>query len=281
MIDAEGLRVAVLTRGTPRGADYSWFPEALTPNARDRWRRLTSFEDPTLICEISEEGVALELSGLPTGRRDDVGTQIVNTLAVACPLDRASGIVPGLVDIWLDLASAVPTSDGDRLLALADDFDTDGQLAEGLAPGLRNLLDGASPRTNGGVPDAARSWLGDLGREEHRQAFSASVRSMLRDGAGTAAVLNLVASTRDITRALAEFESCLVVLGVQTEAYDGDLRPLIWDPQPLISTGVEVRSVSGSTGPGAEGLPANGSNIARCSDAVWRRLARLRSRRPW
>lgn len=240
MTPIDGLTVAVLTRGSARGADYRWSPKAPEFSHRDAWNRLTSVQEHSLLCEIRGEIATLELTGLTTGRNDDVGSIVVNSLGITCGLSSASRLLPGVVQVWLDLASGKSTAQVDGLLVLADQVDGDLSPRHGLEAAIVALASEVEPAEGSSASLPATSWLGDLSLFDHRTMFLRELRSMLREGQGTVGVINLVASAQEVSGVMAKPDGKLVVLGVDTDAIDGVLRPLHWAQVPAVRPEGEV-----------------------------------------
>jgi hypothetical protein len=224
--------VHVQTRGRPRHRDYGFLgagPE------RPWWRAYaehTAFERPTVLVESDGRGHRAYLSGIPSARRDAVGTVIRYTLVVehngidgdgdsggAAPdptgvvalvhcwlADQDAGVVPGAGRLARALDAAFPEDEVERMLAAADAVPA-ADVRRRVAAAVRAL-----PGPPGGPPPPERGpdWLGDPAAPAARAAFVQRVADLVVEGRpGRALLLNLVGSAVD-------------------------LAPLLDDPRPLV-----------------------------------------------
>jgi hypothetical protein len=222
------------TRGRERHRDYQFVgPAPATTWWRD-YADHTTFERPTVLVQSDGRAWQAYLSGIPSGRRDAVGTVIRYTVvAEGGPGDAdpepdalGTGDVLALVSNWLAdqalprgvgrvsaaLDQAFPEPDVERLLTAepARSGDPDPIAAEvgrrlGAALHELRLPD---PGEAGPVPNG---WLADLSRTDAQAAFLQRVDGMLTGEPGRALVLNLVGSAADLA-ALIEDPRPLAVL---------------------------------------------------------------------
>jgi hypothetical protein len=226
--------VHVQTRGRPRHRDYGFLGAG--PD-RPWWRAYaehTAFERPTVLVESDGRGHRAYLSGIPSARRDAVGTVIRYTLVVEhsgidsgidggsggaapdptgvvalvhCWLgDQDAGAAPGAGRLARALDAAFPEDEVERMLAAADAVPA-ADLRRRVAAAVRAL-----PGPPGGPPppEHGPDWLGDPAAPAARAAFVQRVADLVAAGRpGRALLLNLVGSAVD-------------------------LAPLLDDPRPLV-----------------------------------------------
>lgn len=222
------ITAAVQTRGRVRSADYAFLGEA---PQHPWWRAYgghTTFEHPTILLVSDGGGWDAFLSGIPSRRRDAVGTTIRFTLVLGGGSAEA-GPVLALVGAWLaDLAgaghavgdaldAAFPEADVERLLATPDSTEVRRRVLDAVAqvhagpatpdPQPRGLLSASDGAAN--LPD---DWLWSVDRLEARATFVERAGEILDGSAGRALLLNLVGSPADLASLLADPRP-LAVLG--------------------------------------------------------------------
>lgn len=222
----------VNTRGRVRHRDYD-FLCAAPPEAW--WRGYaghTTFERPTILVESDGERHRMYLSGIPSARRDAVGSTIRYTVVVEDgPDDRGEGpaglrpsgarspeaaradhrSLVGLVAWWL--ADQDPADGGRRVSAALDAAFPEPDVEQWLTgPGdaaevrrrLLQAIRSLPPPVREEVPDTPPDWLGGLGAPRARAAFLERVDELVADRPGRALVLNLVDSPADVAGLLAD-----------------------------------------------------------------------------
>lgn len=228
----------VNTRGRERHRDYQFVGPAPPSSWWRAYADHTTFEHPTVLVQSDGTGWQAYLSGIPSRRRDAVGTVIRYTVvlegvadgeaeppAALVPSARvlSTGDVLALVAAWLDdqdasgagrvsavLDAAFPEPDVERLIATgpqATATDSGAEVSRRLA-GALSKLELPSPAEPEPAPEA---WLADLGRATARTAFVQRVDELLAGHPGRALVLNLVGTPADLA-ALVDDPRPLVVL---------------------------------------------------------------------
>ena len=185
----------LMTRGTPRRLDYRF----LGAGPVERWWRPVQdwvvLEQPeVIVC-----GRSLLISGIPSVRRDAIGTAIRYTLVVddveralarslaAAGLDRAGRArLGGLLDAgfpadWVDAA-------------LGDTAPSDADVAHRLAPALAAFGDDAPAVAH--HPVRHRSWVGALDDDEAVAAFLDRVTRLADGEPGWAFTTSAIASVK-------------------------------------------------------------------------------------
>jgi hypothetical protein len=214
--------VHVQTRGRPRHRDYGFLgagPE------RPWWRGYaghTAFERPTVLVESDGAGYRAYLSGIPSARRDAVGTVIRYTLVVEEDGVGAPAVPPvdvvALVRCWVAeqaagaltraLDGAFPQDDVERMLAAAEPVAA-ADVRRRVVSAVRAL---PGPEPSGAGDVAERDWFADAASAAAREAFVRRVGELVVDGRpGRALLLNLVAAPADLT-ALLDDASPLAVI---------------------------------------------------------------------
>jgi hypothetical protein len=206
------------TRGRERHRDYQFVGPAPPTSWWREYADHTTFERPTILVQSDGPDWQAYLSGIPSRRRDAVGTVIRYTVIAENAPDRvgAAGLGTGdilaLVANWLSdqdlgrgagrlsdvLDAAFPEPDVERLIASELD-ESDGVEVQGrLVGALRELRlpVGADP------PEPADDWLADLSGPAARAAFVQRVDELLGGRPGRALVLNLVGTAADLSALL-------------------------------------------------------------------------------
>ena len=220
------------TRGRERHRDYQFVGPA-PPTAW--WRGYadhTTFERPTVLVQSDGRDWQVYLSGIPSRRRDAVGTVIRYTVVVEGVSESAAeqpgfqepaagalgtGDVLALIATWLSdqdltrdagqvsaaLDAAFPEPDVERLLAAdpgTPDRDDGADVSRRLVGALHQLrLPNAIE-----LDPAPEAWLADLGQPAARAAFVQRVDALLAGQPGRALVLNLVGTAADLTALAAD-----------------------------------------------------------------------------
>ena len=213
------ISAAVQTRGRTRGADYAFLGEA----PENPWWRTyggyTTFEHPTILLHSDGECWEAFLSGIPSRRRDAVGTTIRFTLVLSGSAAEA-GPVLALIGAWLgdivgtghvvaDALDAVfGEPDVERLLANPDDSDVEGRVLD--------LLTALPPGPTVAAAASPPDWLWTLEVPEARDAFLLQAGELLDGHAGRALLLNLVGSPTDVEPLLRDPRT-LAVLGMDLD----------------------------------------------------------------
>jgi hypothetical protein len=208
--------VFVQTRGRPRHRDYDF----LGVGPGEPWWRAyaghTAFERPTVLVESDGAGYRVYLSGIPSGRRDAVGTVIRYTVVLRADGDGPPALPPdgvlALVGCWLedqagpDLARGVgavsraldaqfPEDEVERMLAATRPV-APAEVRDRVLAAVAAL---PPPATGGTGEDAPADWWGDAGAPAARAAFGERTARLLTGGvAGRALLLNLVGSAVDL-----------------------------------------------------------------------------------
>ena len=205
------MTVHLQTRGRPRHRDYAF----LGGGPEQPWWRAyaehTAFERPTVLVEADAAGYRAYLSGIPSARRDAVGTVIRYTVvldATAEDADLPPEAVLALVSCWLadqaadGCAGAVsraldaqfPEEEVERLLGATEPA-APAEVRRRVAAAVESL---AGPGAGSADRDAPRSWMGDAGAQPARAAFVARVAELVHGTPGRALLLNLVGSADDL-----------------------------------------------------------------------------------
>lgn len=192
------MQLHLQTRG--RTSDYGF----LGTSPPEKWwlafRDLTSFEEPTIIVVGNGSEWRCYLSGIPSARRDRVGTQIRYTVVASGERDGPDDIAR-LVSAWLrDVAGDSPSGAVQRALDSAfGEVDVE-RLLDGLSGAnqpeveqrLRSALEFLRPAHLPEPRDVPASWIGTIAVAGATAAFDARVLAIVGAGrAGVAALLNL------------------------------------------------------------------------------------------
>lgn len=219
MVAAEpATAVFVQTRGRPRHRDYDF----LGAGPGEPWWRAyaghTAFERPTVLVESDDTGYRVYLSGIPSGRRDAVGTVIRYTVVLRAAADGPPAVpadgVLALVRSWLDdqagpdvhrgvgavsraLDAEFPEDEVERMLG-ADRPVAPAEVRDRVLAAVATLP--PAPPLGGGDPGAGPAhWWGDAAAPAARAAFTERTARLLTAGlAGRALLLNLVGSPADL-----------------------------------------------------------------------------------
>jgi hypothetical protein len=208
--------VFVQTRGRPRHRDYDF----LGGGPGEPWWRAyaghTAFERPTVLVESDGVGYRVYLSGIPSGRRDAVGTVIRYTVVLRADGDGPPAVPPDgvltLLGCWLDdqagpdlargagpvsraLDAQFPEDEVERMLAAARPV-APAEVRDRVLAAVA-ALPPATPTD--AVDGDLTDWWGDAGAPAARAAFRERTARLLTGGvAGRALLLNLVGSAPDL-----------------------------------------------------------------------------------
>jgi hypothetical protein len=281
--------VHVQTRGRPRHRDYGF----LGAGPEQPWWRAyaghTAFERPTVLVESDGAGYRAYLSGIPSTRRDAVGTVIRYTLVVEESGGGAPAVGPSdvvaLVGCWVaDQAGAERAVPGGLSRALDAAFPEDEiermlAAAGSVAPVDVQRRVAAAVRALPGPPPAGRDaterdWLGDAASTPAREAFVRRVGELVVDGRpGRALLLNLVGSAADLT-ALLDDGRPLAVLAPDIAA--AGPTPLGRGRGPVVGAGKAPAAAAPRTSPAASAtLPVPTRRTGRAKARLWTVLAPL------
>jgi hypothetical protein len=214
-----------MTRGYPRGLDYRFLgdapPEPWWTPLRDR--ELVNLERAELIAHGTGAGLGLLISGIPSARRDVIGTPIRYTLVVdelgAAEIDAKLVrrlVLAGLRDadrqaLGRALDAVFDQAKVDEMLGSTGDTAHVGDvvtevLAKGWGAGdAAPLADG--PET--GQADAGGSWAGPADHEQARLDFLGRVAALAAGGQGFAFTSGTLATEAGVRDALAELSATL------------------------------------------------------------------------
>jgi hypothetical protein len=209
-VEPMAASVFVQTRGRPRHRDYDFLGDG---PGEPWWRAYaghTAFERPTVLVESDGTGYRAYLSGIPSGRRDSVGTVIRYTVVLRSvgdgpPVVRPAGVL-ALVGCWLDdqaaggvgvvsraLDAEFPEAEVERMLATTDPV-APGEVRDRVLAAVAAL-----PPADPADDEETADWWGDCAAPAARAAFTARVSRLLGAGlAGRALLLNLVGSVADL-----------------------------------------------------------------------------------
>jgi hypothetical protein len=284
--------VHVQTRGRPRHRDYGF----LGAGPEQPWWRAyaghTAFERPTVLVESDGAGYRAYLSGIPSTRRDAVGTVIRYTLVVEESGGGAPAVGPSdvvaLVGCWVAdqagagqpartgpgglsraLDAAFPEDEIERMLAAAGSV-APVDVQQRVAAAVR-ALPGPQP---GGRDATDRDWLGDAASTSAREAFVRRVGELVEDGQpGRALLLNLVGSAADLT-ALLDDGRPLAVLAPDIAA--AGPTPLGRGRGPVVGAGKAPAAAAPRSNPVASAtLPMPARPTGRAKALLWTVLAPL------
>ena len=216
-------RAYLMTRGFPRGLDYRFLgaapPEPWWTPLRDR--ELVNLERAELIAHGTGTGLGLLLSGIPSARRDVVGTPIRYTLVVEELGDAETDavlarrlVLAGLQDsgrqaLGRAFDAAFDQAVIDEILGGTGDA---GQVGEVVAEVLAKGWGGGDPARPADGPDAAQadpggSWAGPAGHERARRDFLARVAALAGGGRGFAFTSGTLTTEQGVRNALAELSA--------------------------------------------------------------------------
>jgi hypothetical protein len=278
--------VFVQTRGRPRHRDYDF----LGGGPGEPWWRAyaghTAFERPTVLVESDGVGYRVYLSGIPSGRRDAVGTVIRYTVVLRAdgdgpPAVPADGVLT-LLGCWLDdqagpdptrgagavsraLDAQFPEDEVERMLTAARPV-APAEVRDRVLAAVAALPPAAPLDSLDTVDDDLADWWGDAGAPAARAAFHDRTARLLTGGvAGRALLLNLVGSAPDLA-ALADGRPLVVLAPDVGQVVGGSgIAPLD-----------QGRVDPGKAGPSATAAaPRTASTVPPPSPAVVRAATRM------
>lgn len=248
------MRAYVKTRGFPRHLDYGFLGEA----PPERWwkpledRELVDLEAPETLARGAGGALGVLVGGLPSARRDVLGTRIRHTLvvdglesdpALAVRL-AAAALDPGARDrLGKELDALLPGELVDAVLSGEPGGAEVGGLLEEL---LASSGWAAEPEPESGqgpgAPDRAGSWAAPLGDPDGRAAFLARVAALADGRDGHAFVTHALDTVPGARRA--------------ADALAGDVAILLADAAPgeVVALG---KAVDAAAAPARPGVPVS------------------------
>lgn len=200
-----------MTRGTPRKCDYGFLGEA--PPVR--WwqslgdRELVNLEEPEVLALRTGGSLSMLLSGLPSVRRDVLGTRIRHTLVVDA-VETDPGLAGRLAATALDPAGRERLGkELDRLLSaeLVDAVLMGREDGAEIPESLGRMLEspGWAADHPGAAADRRGSWVAPLDSSDGRAAFVARIGRLAAEGReGYAFVTHSLVTVDGAERAAAE-----------------------------------------------------------------------------
>ncbi|TMR07010.1 hypothetical protein ETD83_02400 [Actinomadura soli] len=211
------MRPYLMTRGIPRDLDYAF----VGASPADPWwspggRELVVLEEPAVLARSAKGSLGMLVSGLPSSRRDVLGTRIRHTLVVdALEADpalagrlAATALDPaGRERLGKELDEMLPIGRVEAVLSGDADGSEVGGLLERLltAPGWETKPDGKGADREG-------SWAAPLGDPGARAAFLARVAALAEGREGHAFVSHSLTSVTGAGRAAAELPGHTAIL---------------------------------------------------------------------
>jgi hypothetical protein len=230
----------IQTRG--HGADYTFLGDSPVSQWWRDYRTVTAFEDPTILIERDGNSWRCLVSGIPSTRRDRVGSVIRYTVVLdgVCGGAQDSGLAKRLVEVAADATIhqpvlAVLTSVLDEHFPkdfIEDCFARrdDAAAAEPVRQRLEAALLALPPvKPASSMPSTApESWLGALPNEAARKEFVRRAHAIIDGSAsGRACVLNLIDSADDASSLLAKGTPLAMLATVGQEHFGSLLVPLV------------------------------------------------------
>jgi len=220
------MRAFIQTRGST--ADYAFLGAAPASRWWLEFRDATSFEQPTIILVGKNGEWRCYLSGIPSQRKDRVGTAIRYTLILEGGCDQNAEDVLKLLDAWLSDAtfgessrrvqaamdSVFDEATVERLLAVRDaDLKSISEVEKLALEAIKKLPPSSQQR----ISTESGSWYSSTRSGRGRiELFSNIGELLLGTREGTAALLNLLGTEDEVDR-LVEQARSYVPLGVLIE----------------------------------------------------------------
>jgi hypothetical protein len=226
------VSIYLQTRG--RTIDYTFLGQAPGERWWSQYRNVTAFEDPTILVHADGSSWKACVSGIPSARKDRIGTTIRYTLVLEGETADAEGRASALavVATWLDdLTQAEPSNrlaealDGEFTEEFVEDVINDrevGRSAGMVAKKLASAMERLPIQTFEDLAPIPYSWVGAKEKPRPRAAFLRRVHDLLRGQGGRALFVNLI-ETQDEARGLAqqgEIAAILIEDGAETLGSD-------------------------------------------------------------
>jgi hypothetical protein len=224
------VKAFIQTRG--RNVDYAFLGDA----PKDRWwsqyRDLTSFEDPTIIVQSSNNKWHVFLSGIGSNRKDRVGTSIRYSIVLegSCGVQQAA-IVVNVIGLCIESAAAnralghiQEALDAGFPEALVESvfLDKNPQSACKVDKMLIQVLNGLPTMSVDNLQySEIDSWLGRVDQPKHRSNFIGQVKALLGGQNGRALFLNLLKG--DDARKLVEQWNETTAILIEDDAAANDI----------------------------------------------------------
>ena len=207
------VEVYVRTRGFHRADDYRWTPAKPSEAVLAGFDGLYT-EEQALLLVAGDDEITLKITGLSTGRRDEVGTDISSTLLVRGARHEVDSLCWGVVR----LASEAHAGDRSRLAGVVEGMPEDHVTrAKQLSALAQELPPGASAQSGAAM-------FGSADRENHRESFRQACARIMAAGDGFALATDL-ADHEDLAGRVPPRRGEAFVLGVGTST---KLRTIDW-----------------------------------------------------
>ncbi|WP_041841201.1 hypothetical protein [Actinoplanes friuliensis] len=243
----------LMTRGTPRRNDYAFLGAVPPSRWWDRVNPYVFMESPEVVVARHPGGVGVLISGLPSARRDVIGTAIRHTVVIDDLRDQPE-LLCRIVAAGLDPRTRTALGehldeefDAGRVDAIMDGGDAGTDVPQRVA----EILATVSADVPGPGRDPEGSWVGGADDEGSRRAFLARVRRLAAEEAsGFAFTSQAIATARGAGEAAGRLGAPVAILlvdgdvdGVQPLGKDRPLPPERRSPA-LLMTGLALTGVA-------------------------------------
>lgn len=160
--------------------DYRYLGENPDNAWLGAYTELTSFEHPTIIFEKEHETFRLFLSGMPSTRKDKVGTIIRYSFLFTGSIDEYTKL-SGLVYSW-----ATAIDDPSHIIQKLGELYDENAVSQMIES---DTFDDTAQKQ-------LDNWLGSFGSSDH--AFSQKISEIIKDGLGVVCYLNFVEDEKDV-----------------------------------------------------------------------------------
>ena len=235
------------TRG--RTNDYAFLGDMPSDHWWTKYREFTAFEDPTILVHSDGPTWKVCLSGIPSSRKDRVGTTIRYTLVLegSQSEERSCSAAYESVATWLsdvanagsqntlqrELDSEFPEEFVEQTIIRHDSKPFGGDIANKIEKALLGLLKRPNaiekePSISPNNEEAGHlSWVGALEKPRPRKIFLKRVQGLLNGQVGRALIMNLVESVDEARTIVYQGLPAVVLIEYSAKEIGHNILPFI------------------------------------------------------
>lgn len=217
------MRTYIQTRG--KTADYAFIGGAPSERWWLAFRDATSFEKPTIIVDGDQSNWRCFLSGIPSQRKDRVGTTVRFTIVLEGQCgERTSDDALKLISAWLQ--DAAQAGLGNRVKTSLDRAFEEAKVEQLLSTrgdnsvardevkrNIENALASLDPSKTIKEREKAESWVGSVASNSAQESFMARSLLLLNGKRkGTTALFNLLGTIEDFSKFAKQYQSVAVLI---------------------------------------------------------------------
>jgi hypothetical protein len=211
------MKAYLMTRGTTRRNDYQFLGAEPPEQWWEPLAQQVVLEEPEVVAARRGDRFGVLLSGLPSARRDVIGTALRYTVVVDDLADEPELLCRLVATALTDsgrrqLGALLDKRFGDGLVDAVLDGSETVDVPEVVGTAVRALPETAVPQEENDFQD---SWVGPIESDRARQAFLGRVAWLAREGNGYAFTSHLLSSARGAATAAGRLDGDVAILLVE------------------------------------------------------------------